>query len=620
LASVRRIMTATWPLDAVDDDDTPLPPPWDGAVDLSDLATETAFLALRLSQPEIALRVCRSAFRTAEANSDEQAATYALYFASVGLYQTSRRALADRMFALVRERARDMGLCRLTVRIELTHARQLDERGEHAQAMVLWQHSLGTAMALGDSRTIFVALGCLAHAVNVADDAELSLSLCEQQAWYLPRNDILWLDFYSNRANLMALASTHIARVCTSAGDLAAGRVALRRARAWALLACARARGDRETLHGLETLVQILLESGESARARAEVDRWTARLAAMPRAGSEMWCVLQVARARIDVHDGNIGPQTLEALRMIDDLPHDAASDLQLYVGHVRQVLLRALEQLGHHEQALACHKRATEWVAQHRSTQARQRIKMLRHTVLAMRTEAVEFVTHDLLTPLAAAQTWSQALLKQQLPPAAVHALRSAQRLLADAATLAEQYLCCLRAELMPRSQLQTLDIGALADDVCESMGICLDRAIDIGTPVVGDATLLTKALAALLSEASSRAPTGTGVELSLKHDSVKGEAVLSIRHEGGDPTSTVRTRLYQRAFDHDAFGAVPLGLALAAKVCRLHAMRLRFDRSQGRSSRLRLTMRTRADSAATSASAAPAESDIGLRKKATS
>jgi signal transduction histidine kinase len=611
-------MSATWPLDAVDDDDIPLPPPWDGAVDLSDLPTETAFVALQHSRPELALRVCRNAFRAAEAKGDEQAAIYALYFASTNLYNTSQRALADRVFALVRERALGMAACRLSARIESTHAKQLDERGEHAQAMVLWQHALDTAMAFGDNRAIFVALGCLAHAAGEADDAELSLGLCEQQAWYLPRDDILWVDLYSTRANLMALALVQIARARSSAGDHAAARAALRRARVLALLACARSKTDRDRLHELETLVQILLESGEAARARAEVDRWTARLAAMPSNGSEMWCVLQVARARIDVHDGNVGPRTLEALRMIDGLPHDAASDLQPYIGDVRQVLLQALEQLGRHEEALACHKRATEWMAQHRSTQARQRIKMLRHTVLAMRAEAVEFVTHDLLTPLAAAQTWSQALLQQRLPPVSAAALHSAQRLLADAAAMSEQYLCWLRAELMPRTQLQTLDIGALVDDVCEntvpaaSSGIRLVRTIDIGTPVVGDVTLLTKAVAALLSDAFSRASAGARVELSLKHDRIKGEAVLSIRHQGGGPATAARTRLHQHSFEYEAFGPIPLWLALAAKVCRLHGMRLRFDRSQGRGSGLRLAMRTAADSATTP--------DIGSLREATS
>jgi signal transduction histidine kinase len=580
-------MSAAWPLDARDDDDIPLPAPWDGDVDLSDPATEAAYLVLKSRQPALALGVCRSAYLVAQAKGDEQAAVHALYLACAVLYNTSQRALADRVFGLVRQRALGMSACGLSVRIEILHARQVDEKGEHAQAMTLRQRALETAMALGDSQIIFIALGSLSHAALVADDAELALSLCQQQEWYLPHDDIRRVDFRSNSANAKALALLLISRTRGFAGDPDAARRALRRARVWALVACASAQEDRSRLHHMDSLVQILLESGDAARAQYEIERWTARLAALPAAGSELWFVLQVARAHVDVHNGAISPQTLEALAQIDALPHDVASDLHPNVGDARQLLLRALEQLGRYEEALACHKRFTEWMAQHRSAQARQRTKALRQTVLAMRAEAMEFVTHDLLTPL---------------PSASAPALRSAQRLLADAAAFSAQYLCCLRAELMRRTQLQRLDIGALADDVCEnsvpapSSGVRLSRTIDIGTPVLGDAVLLTKALAALLADAFDRAPAGTQVDLSLAHDAHRRVAVLSIGHDGSGPQTAARMRLRQRLFDDGAVAGVPFGLALAATVCRLHGIRLRFDDRSGRSRRIRLTMKTAA------------------------
>jgi signal transduction histidine kinase len=162
----------------------------------------------------------------------------------------------------------------------------------------------------------------------------------------------------------------------------------------------------------------------------------------------------------------------------------------------------------------------------------------------------------------------------------------------------LSDQYLGLLRAELLPRTQLQVLDIGAVADDVCENAqppaGMRLTRTIDIGTPVRGDATLLTRALMALLADAFSRVPAGAQVELRLAHDNAQGQAVLSIEHRGTGPTPPVRTRLYQQHFDGTLFGAGHLGLALAAKVCRLHRMRLRFYGVQGGPTGLRLTVRT--------------------------
>jgi signal transduction histidine kinase len=273
---------------------------------------------------------------------------------------------------------------------------------------------------------------------------------------------------------------------------------------------------------------------------------------------------------------------------------------VQLLVGEVREVLLRAQEQLGQHEQALASHKRSTAWHADRQSARSRQRLKMLRHTLLSMRAEAVEFITHDLLTPLAAARTWSQAMPIERLPAQVASPLRAGQGLLAAAALLSEQYLGSLRAELMPHTGFEALDLGALADDACEHAmsaavsGVHLTRTIDIGTPVVGDATLLMKALTALLADALGRAPAGTRVDVRLAHDSARGEAALSIRHDGDGPPMAARTRTYQQAFDEDLFADSELVLALTSKVFRLHRMRFRFDASQARGNRLVLTART--------------------------
>jgi K+-sensing histidine kinase KdpD len=131
-----------------------------------------------------------------------------------------------------------------------------------------------------------------------------------------------------------------------------------------------------------------------------------------------------------------------------------------------------------------------------------------------------------------------------------------------------------------------------------------------------MGDATLLTKALAALLAEAFDRAPAGTRVELSLTHDRPSREAVLAIRHEGAGPTAAARAQVHQHSFSQQMFGADHLGLALVAKVCRLHGMRLRFDRANGQGSRMSLTMKTAVDASCVPASKAMTEANLGLRK----
>jgi signal transduction histidine kinase len=593
-------MSATWPLEANDFDDAALPPPWNGDIDFDNQQTESAVLALQYRQLTLALRICRRAFCRAEARGDEQAAVHALYLACVNLYNASQRALAERVFAAVRERASGISASQLSVRIDLAYANQLSEQGEHAQALVIRQRALDMARAMGDGRLIFLALACLAVSANQAGESSLTLKLCEEQALLLnDRNPAIdLLRFW--RTSQMAQAYGQIGRARRAAGEHTAGNEALQQARELALSASGEANNDREALHGLDILVQILLQSDELEEARIQLRRCVAGLTVAPSTGSELWRTLEMARARIEVHAGSSGSQTLGTLQAIEASVEQAASDVQLLVGEVREVLLRAQEQLGQHEQALASHKRSTTWHADRQSARSRQRLKMLRHTLLSMRAEAVEFITHDLLTPLAAAQTWSQALPTERLPAQAASHLRAAQGLLAEAAILSHRYLGLLRAELLPRTNLQVLDLGALADDVCESAsawtGTSLVRTIDIGTPVWGDVTLLTKALTALLGDASRRAPADTPVALRLAHDRQRRTAVLSISHKGFGPTAAARAQLCLYGFDRCGFDADRLGFALAAQVCRLHRMRLRFDAAPGHGSRLRLTMQTAA------------------------
>jgi signal transduction histidine kinase len=598
-AGVRAVTASSdWPLEATPEDDLPLPAPWDGDVDIEDRQTEWSLISLQFSEPKLAIRVCRHLFSRAQAAGDEKTALHALYIACCNLYNRSQHELADRVFETVRDRLPTVIDPRLSTQIKLFHAIRLNEQGEFAQAMLIRQNALGTAMAMGDNGLIIYALSALAQSAMCIDDGELALALLEQQEPLLPTDARAWTS-RSHREVIMANAWQLIAARKRSAGDDGAAQAALQRARDLAQSACTTAMNDREALYALETFVHMLLLSGCAETARAQVARTSASLETAPSVGTASWCVLQLALARIDIHEGALAEQTLQTLKTIEGL-QDKGSELDLLSGEVQDLMLDLHQRFGQHEQALACHKRSTGWHAPSHSAELRQRVKLLRHTVLAMRAEAVEFITHDLLTPLAAAQTWLQALGVEHQVPSCLPSLRDAQQLLDHTRTLSDQYLGLLRAELLPRTQLEVLDIGALADDVCENAalpaGLRLTRTIDIGAPVRGDATLLTRALTALLADAFNRAPGGTQVELRLTHEAAQAEVELSIRHQGAGPIPSVCTRLYQQHFDGDVFDVDSLGLALAAKVCRLHRMRLRFETVQGLGSRLRLTMKTAA------------------------
>lgn len=581
-------MSTAWPLDATAQDGMPLPPPWDGDIDICDRSVEQAFLAIHATHPDLSLRICREVFCRAEAKGDDQAALLALHLAGVTLYTSAQEELGERVFKVVFQRAHRATDPRLALRIELTRSALLTQLGEHAQAIVIRQRALSTSLALGDNQLACYTLFSLAHSATRVGEPVLALDVLRQQRQLLPDDDVMKANWRSATANYAALSWATIARDRRAAGDEPAARSALHEARPLALSACETAIDPNDACGGLETLVQILLLSGQASEAREQVDRFTAGLNSLPLEGSVAWSELHLASARIDVHTGTVSARTIEDLQTIDRLQGVVFS----YSGTpLRQILVEAHECLGQYEQALACHVHATDSHPKQRSIHLRQRLKTLRHMVMSMRAEAIEFIAHDLLTPLAAARTWLQAAVR--LPPC------DAQLQLRNGMTVAEQYLGVLRAELLPRADLQVLDIGALADDVCENvaapgtLGLRLTRDIDIGTPVVGDPTLLSKAMTVLLTDAFDRAPAGTLVQLRLQHDAAAGEAVLSISHSGPGPTDAVRTRLYQQFADGKVFGAGELGLALAAKVARLHRARLRLETLPGQGSRLLFSMK---------------------------
>jgi signal transduction histidine kinase len=590
-----------WPLGATADDALPLPPPWDGDVDLSDRQTESALYALQYSDPVLALRVCRQLFCAAEAKGDGHAALNALFTATTHARHRCDFAQVDRLFALVRQRAHSVVGSSLATRIDQFHAGRLRDQGEFAQAMITLQNALGTALALGDDRTAFFILFNLAIAAADVGDHETAMALLERQAQFLPMDDDTASAFRGLRANTAAVCLVELAVAEQRRGDDLAAAARLRKARGLALTAVSAAKNDSYALHFLLTVVEVFVKLNEAATARDELARATARLQSLPAQGTYLRSLLQLAEAMIDVRFGDVREQTIDALRAMTDAKAD--EEPFVHFADAQETLLAAYERMGRFEQALACHKRCTDWKARNRSAVLRQRTKVLRHSVLSMRAEAVEFIVHDLLTPLAAARTWVEALLKTRLRPQVTASLRHSQALLARAATLSEHYLSLLRIELLPRAGMQVLDFGALVDDVCERFAPTaspqrrLIRTIDIGTPVSGDTTLLTRALTALLFDAFDRAPEGTPVELCLKHDAAHRTAVLSISHAGAGPELPAGTQLHRFEFDGRCSGDTHAGLLLAAKICRSHRIRLRFEAAPGQGSNLRLAMKTVAD-----------------------
>jgi signal transduction histidine kinase len=590
-------MSTAWLIEATGDDNTPLPPPWDGDVDIQDEKVNAALKMLLNTQDKLVLRVACKAFESAESRKDEASAAVALLFCCGSLYGLSQDRLADQALAQLRQRVRKSVDPSNWAAAERLHAIRLEEMGEFAQSFFVRQGILELVQAIGDNRAMFEALHGMACSAHMQGDPELALALYDLQAPLLPNDDQVAIHRRSNIQNNLACARLEIANRCRFRADEAAAQASLRKACDDAQSACACAKNDRQALHALSTLVLVLLALNDAQEARAQVLRWTATLNAKPVPHSALWCLLQLSSAQIDAHAGVNLPQALETLQAIEHL-QDQGSEIDYYFVEVQQTLLKVYEQLGQAKQALASHKRLDDWHAKHQSTQAHQNMKLLRHSVMAMHAEAGEFITHDLKTPLAAAQAWMDALPAGGLRPSAQRQLQEAKSNVGLAAKLSDRYLGLLRVELLPHAGFEVLDLGALVDDVCENathrQGVRLNRVIRIGTMVRGDRVLLTKALADLVADAFTRAPTGTQIQLELQHDAARRHALLSIEHQGAPPPPATRVRLYQNSFEMEPLNANDLGLALVTKVCRLHRMRLRLDSLEPTGARWRLKMAT--------------------------
>jgi signal transduction histidine kinase len=570
----------------------PLPPHWQGHIDACDNGFFVAVGSLIHTQPELALAVCRAAYAQAVSRGDNNAALGAL-LRLYGVVQNTSMSfpLRSDVWTLILERAEAVTDPVIAVRLLTIDMVRLVDLGEYAEVLAKGHGALAKALAIGDEYMISAVLIRCALALMGIGEPALALDMLQQVEPLLQSDEPSAISVRSARANNAAMVWLDIANTQRALGDTAAANAALTHALGQAELACAlasRLNNDSNKLTTTDTLIQVLLRRGDAAAARAELHRVQLALGSPPVSGSEVWGLLQLAITHIDIHE-DCGTQ--ETLRILQALEHVQSDDFQIGNNHlvVQTSLAQVHERLGQHEQALACHKRATNWRSQACTAMSRERVKMMRHTLLAMRTEAAEFITHDLRTPLTAARTWLQTVDDKRLPVSSQNALREAELQLRGAFDLSDLYLSVLRAEFLPALALQRLDLGALTDDLCESLSppvaarIALTRDTEIGVDVIGHARLLAQALAALLNHAFGRSPANTGVHVRLVR--VRGSAQLgpadqvqlSVADQGDSLPLPTRMCLYQCHAPGMAQSVNPLGLV--ARVARLHQAQIRID-----------------------------------------
>jgi signal transduction histidine kinase len=129
--------------------------------------------------------------------------------------------------------------------------------------------------------------------------------------------------------------------------------------------------------------------------------------------------------------------------------------------GTLLQLQSRAAEGCGDLAAALSYSRQWSEHELRARSRCARKRAKAIERSRLAVRGEAMEFITHDLRSPLAAVIQQLDRLASEAPRETHTDDLRRAAASARRAMQIADQSLGIMRAELMAPAELAPLDLA---------------------------------------------------------------------------------------------------------------------------------------------------------------
>ena len=432
--------------------------------------------------------------------------------------------------------------------------------GEHAQAIEL-----------------FEARSCLAPAAQPASLEERVISdITEAEAW-LGRSQSL-----------------------RGAANAAGPRKALAQARE-----CAERAGGAACEGGVprlrvlafEILTEVLLEADDTGSARAWRQRVRGPGDVDRDPGAWRHAVFQLNAVKIDMRESVDPASDLTRLELLE-----AGSHACFQSGRRRRQLMhclwQAFERCGDFRHALSWRKQWVEAQAEVDAVQAREQLKLTRRALQTLRGEAHHFITDALRAPLKAARDCLAQVCSAEIQDATRAKVQRAARSTQRALDIAEQYLNVMNAEYTQRQELRPLDLGELTRDVCEhaNLGPCtavaLHQDIEPDVLVMGDAGLLSRALANLVENACQHAPAGSNVRVQLSCRD--GVAVLSVSDHGPGLPLAMRTRLFERYASGRGEGGNGLGLALVARVARLHDARVAVQTPDGQGTMVTLSIKT--------------------------
>jgi signal transduction histidine kinase len=468
----------------------------------------------------------------------------------------------------------------------LARARHDVDRGRHAGALATCRRLEGLARAQSDfamvRQVLFVA----------------GTSLC-----HLGEHDLALESFEEARMLLRA----HPTTLAEQDHRVANGRYAAARAQAWLMrggllleangpdtaayaLQQARKLGEQalEMLLGtaprfshaaLFGLVRVLLEMNLENEARAWIDRLETQDPIPAAMGTLALAQKRLSQAMIELRAPNgESRQVLSWLAEVASCHHPRVTN-----GDLRLSLLRcefeAYEADGEYRMAL---ERQREWARTKsllRTNLAKEHGAWMADALATLRAEAHEFVSRALRSPLLEAKA---SLSQLQGGESRVH------QCVSRAIDIADQYLGVVRAEHLRSEDMVVLNLSELVDEVCDEMApptnspVRLERRIDRPVFVRGDSVLLMRALGNLISNALKHAPESSVVRITLE-SGAGNTATLSVKDCGPGMSLEMRARVFQRF----ATGAVRkgngLGLAMVARVARVHGARIVVESKPG-------------------------------------
>lgn len=194
--------------------------------------------------------------------------------------------------------------------------------------------------------------------------------------------------------------------------------------------------------------------------------------------------------------------------------------------------------------------------------------------------------IAHELRTPLANLRTQTEVCLGRTREADAYRAvLHSALEEYERLSRMVDDMLLLARAEngRLPAGARE-VDLRREVDALTEFYGVLAeDRGLtlvaDGGAKLCGDAPMLRRAIANLLSNAIRHATTGTAIRIEL--GSVAGEVRIAVSNRGPDIPPEALPRLFDRFFradpsrHHDNEGA-GLGLAITRSIVEAHGGRI--------------------------------------------